>query len=271
MSERTDQEYLLNEQYKDASNLNARIQLHQRFSTNGEDWYRWLFDHFSIPEDAHILELGSGSALLWKQNLDRLPAGWQIALSDLSAGMLDEASKNVSDATAFTFEVVDAQAIPFDAEIFDTVIANHMLYHVPDQTRALAEIRRVLKPDGFALVTCPDLGAVGKLLVTHGLGYKAYDAPAGPITVQDMIFGHGRSIAGGTVFMAHNCGFTADELGAVGLEAGFAEALVGPGASFDLWALLLMPGADKAALREVFDGTAASFLLTPDAAAVAAA
>lgn len=148
MSERTDQEYLLNEQYKDASNLNARIQLHQRFSTNSEDWYRWLFDHFSIPEDAHILELGSGSALLWKQNMDRLPAGWQIALSDLSAGMLDEASKNVSDATAFTFEVVDAQAIPFDAEIFDTVIANHMLYHVQDQTRALAEIRRVLKPDG---------------------------------------------------------------------------------------------------------------------------
>ena len=44
--------------------------------------------------------------------------------------------------------MVDAQAIPFDAEIFDTVIANHMLYHVPDQARALAEIRRVLKPDG---------------------------------------------------------------------------------------------------------------------------
>lgn len=148
MSERTDQDYLLNEQYKDASNLNARIQLHQRFSTNTEDWYRWLFDHFTIPEGAHILELGSGSALLWKQNLERIPADWQIALSDLSAGMLDEASQNLGDATAFTFEVVDAQAIPFDAEVFDTVIANHMLYHVLDQVRALAEIRRVLKPDG---------------------------------------------------------------------------------------------------------------------------
>ena len=148
MTERTDQDYLLNEQYKDASNLNARIQLHQRFSTNTEDWYRWLFDHFTIPEGAHILELGSGSAMLWKQNLDRIPADWQIALSDLSAGMLDEASKNVGDGTAFTFEVVDAQAISFDAEIFDTVIANHMLYHVPDQARALAEVRRVLKPDG---------------------------------------------------------------------------------------------------------------------------
>lgn len=148
MPERTDQDYLLNEQYKDASNLNARIQLHQRFSTNAEDWYRWLFDHFAIPAGAHILELGSGSALLWKQNLDRIPAEWQIKLSDLSAGMLAEASKNLGDTTAFTFEVVDAQAIPFDAEVFDTVIANHMLYHVPNQARALEEVRRVLKPDG---------------------------------------------------------------------------------------------------------------------------
>ncbi len=148
MPERTDQDYLLNEQYKDASNLNARIALHQRFSTNTANWYQWLFDHFNIPAGAHILELGSGSALLWKNNLERIPADWQIRLSDLSPGMQSEASKNVGDATAFTFEVVDAQAIPFDAETFDTVIANHMLYHVPDQGRALAEIRRVLKPDG---------------------------------------------------------------------------------------------------------------------------
>lgn len=148
MPERTDQDYLLNEQYKDASKLNARIALHQRFSTNTENWYHWLFDHFTIPTGAHILELGSGSALLWKSNLERIPADWQIRLSDLSPGMQSEASKNVGDATAFTFEVVDAQAIPFDAETFDTVIANHMLYHVPDQSKALAEIRRVLKPDG---------------------------------------------------------------------------------------------------------------------------
>ncbi len=143
-----DQDYLLNEQYKDASNLNARIALHQRFSTNTENWYHWLFDHFNIPVGGHILELGSGSALLWKENLERIPADWQIRLSDLLAGMLGEASKNVGGATAFTSEVVDAQAIPFDAETFDAVIANHMLYHVPDQARALAEIRRVLKPGG---------------------------------------------------------------------------------------------------------------------------
>ncbi len=144
----TNQSYLLNEQYKDAKNLHARAQLHERFSTRKENWFRWVFDHFSVPQDAHILELGTGSALLWKANLDRIPADWQITLSDFSPGMLREASKNLGDQSAFTFEIVDAQAIPFDAGLFDAVVANHMLYHVPDLPKALGEIRRVLKTDG---------------------------------------------------------------------------------------------------------------------------
>ena len=46
----------------------------------------------------------------------------------------------------FTFKQANAQDLPFEADTFDAVIANHMLYHVPDRPRALAEIRRVLKP-----------------------------------------------------------------------------------------------------------------------------
>jgi ubiquinone/menaquinone biosynthesis C-methylase UbiE len=149
MSKKTDQHYLLHEQYKDATNLNARAQLHERFSTNKENWFRWVFDHFHLPYGAHILELGTGPALLWQTNLDRIPEDWQITLTDFSPGMLHEASKNLGDLSAVTFEIVDAQAIPFDAELFDVVIANHMLYHVPDLAKALAEIRRVLKPEGY--------------------------------------------------------------------------------------------------------------------------
>jgi ubiquinone/menaquinone biosynthesis C-methylase UbiE len=63
--------------------------------------------------------------------------------------MLDQAKQNLGErATAFRFEIVDAQAIPFEADTFDAVIANHMLYHVPDRSQALAEMRRVLKPHG---------------------------------------------------------------------------------------------------------------------------
>jgi SAM-dependent methyltransferase len=43
----------------------------------------------------------------------------------------------------------DAQALPFPNAAFDVVLANHMLYHIPDLDRALSEIRRVLKPEGM--------------------------------------------------------------------------------------------------------------------------
>jgi SAM-dependent methyltransferase len=145
----SDQTYLLTDQYKDASKLDARVQLHLLYSTNKYGWQRWCFDQYALPAPASVLELGCGPAHLWKSNLDRLPAGWTITLSDFSAGMLEQAKRNLDErASAFRFEIVDAQAIPFEANTFDAVIANHMLYHVPDRAKALSEMRRVLKPGG---------------------------------------------------------------------------------------------------------------------------
>jgi len=150
MAGMTDQSYLLNEQYKDASNLNARFQLHARFSTNKRGWNRWVFDQFRIAPGSRILELGCGPGKLWLNNQDRIGDDWQITLSDFSPGMLQEAQQNLSqNRHDFTFQIIDAQAIPFDDASLDVVIANHMFYHVPDRPKALAEIRRVLKADGL--------------------------------------------------------------------------------------------------------------------------
>ncbi|HST88514.1 MAG TPA: class I SAM-dependent methyltransferase, partial [Ktedonobacterales bacterium] len=86
---------------------------------------------------------------LWRANMDRVPAGWEVTLSDFSAGMLDEARASLAESgRAFHFAEVDAQAIPYADASFDGVVANHMLYHVPDRDRALGEMRRVLKPGG---------------------------------------------------------------------------------------------------------------------------
>lgn len=145
----SDQHYLLTDHYKNASNLNARIQLHERFSTNTYDWYRWAFDQIKTRPRSRVLELGCGPGRLWLNNFDRIPKDWQITLSDFSPGMLQEAQRNLQIVRhAFNFQVIDAQAIPFKEKSFDIVIANHMLYHVLDRDKALAEIRRVLTPKG---------------------------------------------------------------------------------------------------------------------------
>jgi ubiquinone/menaquinone biosynthesis C-methylase UbiE len=147
MSNIADQTYL-REQYKNAANLNDRIQLHQRFSTNPYDFHMWVFDQLKLAADSRVLELGCGPGSLWRPNLARIPAGWEITLTDFSPGMLAEASANLAGAGAFTFEQADAQSLPFADASFDAVIANHMLYHVPDRPKAFAEIRRVLRPNG---------------------------------------------------------------------------------------------------------------------------
>jgi ubiquinone/menaquinone biosynthesis C-methylase UbiE len=150
MSKFNDPQYLKNNQYHDASNLDARVVIHQRFSPNPYGWFKWVFDHLlKLPQNARILELGCGHANLWKENVDRIPAGWNITLSDLSPGMVDAAWRNlVVTGRPFKFEEIDAQSIPYAAEMFDAVVANHMLYHLHNRPKGLADIKRVLKPGG---------------------------------------------------------------------------------------------------------------------------
>lgn len=141
-------------QYKNSSNLNDRIGLHEKFSTNSRDWHEWLFDQLDPAPGSKLLELGCGSGAFWSKNRERISPDWHITLSDFSVGMLQDARKNLAAvAHDFIFEAIDAQEIPCPDDSFDVVFANHMLYHVPDRKKAISEIRRVLKPGGTLYVS----------------------------------------------------------------------------------------------------------------------
>lgn len=128
----------------------------------------------------------------------------------------------------------------------DAVWSSHAIEHLHDHEvpQALGEFRRVLRPDGFVLIRCPDLEAVIEAAMTQGLESVAYTAPAGPITPLDMLYGHRASIARGEKFMAHHTAFTDVRLGRLLLEAGFSEVSTQRAPGFDLWAVAFAAEAD---------------------------
>jgi len=139
-------------QYEDSRNLASRVALHEKFSTNRYGWHRWVLDQLDAPERASLLEVGCGDGSLWSKNSDRLPATWDLTLSDFSLGMVRDAQRNVNQLTVNSrFVVADAQALPFADSAFDCVIANHMLYHLADRGSALCEMWRVLTDDGHLI------------------------------------------------------------------------------------------------------------------------
>jgi SAM-dependent methyltransferase len=151
LDRRTDPQFLLERQYGTTDKLRARITLHERFSTNPQRWPDWVFEHYAFPAEADVLEVGCGDGSIWLQNLNRIPEGWRLTLTDMSAGMVDAAREALGDRAAYA--VADAQDLPFEDGTFDAAVANHVLFHVPHRPRALGELARVLRPGGILVGT----------------------------------------------------------------------------------------------------------------------
>ena len=176
----TDADYLRGYQYKDPSNLNARIALHAKYARSDEPWFPWLARRVEWAPGTRVLEVGCGSGVLWVSVASLLPRV-RLTLTDLSAGMVEAAtsrgrlpSPNIEVADAKT---CDAQDLPFADGAFDVVVANHMLYHVPDPARAVAEFARVLEPHGalMAATNGPRHLAAIRELSREGLGWSSLD------------------------------------------------------------------------------------------------
>ncbi len=145
-----DARYFKDEQYRDSSNLAPRWLLHEEYSTASVPWFEWVALQIEWQRGAQVLEMGCGPGLFWERAHAILPR-LHLTLTDLSRGMVDEAwarARNVGHHFSVNAAVVDAQSVPFDDCAFDVVLADHMLYHVPDPPRAVAEVARVLVPGG---------------------------------------------------------------------------------------------------------------------------
>jgi predicted SAM-dependent methyltransferase len=150
----------------------------------------------------------------------------------------------------FTARVTDMSVVASDS--VDAIFASHNLEHLfPHEVpRALAEFLRVLKPEGFAVITCPDLQAACELVAKDKLTEPAFTAKAGPIAPLDIIYGPRAALAAGYLGMARRCGFTAKVLAGSLKRAGFTTVgVIQRKPNFDLWAIASRQQMAEAAFK----------------------
>ncbi len=137
----------LKNQYRNASNISARIQLHTRFSKNKKGWFTWIYERLNLRDGMNILEVGCGDGALWKGL--NIPEKISLTLTDISEGMIRDVRKVFGeDRKYLRLLSCDCQAVPFEDNTFDLVVANHVLFYCGDVEKACREIYRVLKPGG---------------------------------------------------------------------------------------------------------------------------
>jgi len=191
-----------------------------------------------------VLNVGSGEGHPSDRPLFR-NAGWEMVRLDIDPAVKPDLIGSITDIEQLC-----------DEGTFDAILSSHSIEHLyaHEVLPALRGFRRVLKSDGFVLITCPDLETVAAQILKHGLDAELYGSAAGPITGHDMLFGHTQSIARGNVHMAHKSGFTAGRLGNVLFQAGFARVAVNR-IGWDLWGLGMCELADQDAInRELSAG-----------------
>jgi ubiquinone/menaquinone biosynthesis C-methylase UbiE len=92
-----------------------------------------------------VLEVAVGTGL----NLEAYPRDVTLTGIDLSDAMLDIARSRATEVgRTATLQQADAHQLPFDDASFDTVVCTFGLCAIPDHTRAIAEMTRVLRPGG---------------------------------------------------------------------------------------------------------------------------
>lgn len=140
----TDPHTLRQHAYATDELLNMRYQIHERYSVPKVDFPEWVLSRIEWRGDEQVLDVGCGPGTYLTALRNLWPDVTYYGL-DFSAGILAKHPDRRSVVQA------DAQYLPYSDHTFDVVMANHMLYHVPDTERAILECRRVLKPAGILM------------------------------------------------------------------------------------------------------------------------
>lgn len=141
-------------QYATDEHIRVRQAIHDKYTVPKIDFVEWALNCVHWRGDEAVLDVGCGNGsyfypLQYRSLSEDIASRIAYFGLDLSSGML---LKHPAYGQRPLFQG-DAQALPFADHTFDVVMANHMMYHVPDIDRTIVEFRRILKPGGVLMVT----------------------------------------------------------------------------------------------------------------------
>lgn len=179
----------LKHQYGTAEKLRIRQESHRLYSETPADFAGWLFGHLDARPGQIVLDVGCGPGTFYPT----LRAfGVKILALDASLGMVKEVQAQ-GEGDQWPAQA-DAQALPVADASCDRVMANHMLYHVPDQLAALREMRRVVKPGGRVMISTNSAGNHAEILDLHRAAAAQLGLVATPSTEHRFNTGHGELV-----------------------------------------------------------------------------
>lgn len=188
-----------------------------------------------------FLHVGCGPKRTERRTPGFTPDQWREVRLDIDPGVEPDIIGSMTEMSAVQTASMDA--------VFSSHNIEHLYPH--EVPVALAEFRRVLKSDGYLVITCPDLQSICALVAQDKLLEPAYESPAGPIAPIDILYGHRPHLARGNLYMAHRCGFTQRVLGATLRQSGFGSVVTArrEHPAYDLWALASVPARDAESVR----------------------
>lgn len=190
-----------------------------------------------------VLHVGCGSA-----TIERMPKGFQD-------GSWQEVRYDISPdyAPDFLGDMLDMKAV--ESGSMDALFSSHNIEHVfyHEVPVLLSEFRRVLKDDGFVVITCPDIQEVARCIAKGNLDEALYQSPAGPVSPLDILYGHSAAIEAGKVYMAHKTGFSLNLLAKNLRTAGFKKLFgTRDKSNMDLWFVATKNNMSDDAIKKLF-------------------
>lgn len=109
-----------------------------------------LFNYIDLDKVEKVLEIGCGIGTLSSYLADKYK--WKVTGIDLDPEQIEKAKKYHRESEYPKFIETDATKLPFENNEFNMVLSFDVLHHIPNCNKALDEINRVLKSDGFYIL-----------------------------------------------------------------------------------------------------------------------